>query len=291
MLQTLKVAALRSYYRLANWQAWRAANVHATAGALELPGSNGIIHAHLYRGEHAGDRPLVVYFHGGGWVIGDLQTHHAYCTALSRESGASVIAIDYRRAPEHPFPVAQDDCLAAVEAIAERHADFGGDSGALVLAGDSAGGHLALTTALEAGPKVADMIRGLLLTYPAVDHYSVPYPSYVECAKGQVLTSDLMRWFWDTYLAGADPDAAETGRAFPIRSPHLAALPPAIVCTAGHDPLRDEGKALVEALRAAGVSVEFEHYPDAAHGFACSEGPTADHRAWLSRCGEWIAGR
>lgn len=291
MLQTIKVAVLRSYYRFANWQAWRAGNVHDTPGALELTGRAGTVRAHLYRGEHAADRPLVVYFHGGGWVIGDLQTHHAYCTALSRESGASVIAVDYRRAPEHPFPAAQDDCLAAVDAIAQRHADFGGDSGGLILAGDSAGGHLALSVALEADAELAARIRGLALTYPVVDHYTQPYPSYVECAKGQVLTSDLMRWFWDTYLAGADPDGADTRRAFPIRSPHLATLPPALVCTAGHDPLRDEGKALVAALQEAGVPVESEHYPDSAHGFACSEGPTEDYAAWLARCSEWIAGR
>lgn len=291
MLQSLKVAVLRSYYRFANWQAWRTDNVHDAPGALELPGSGGTVSAHLYRGEHAADRPLVVYFHGGGWVIGDLQTHHAYCTALARESGASVIAVDYRRAPEHPFPAAQDDCLAAVAAIAERHADFGGDSGGLILAGDSAGGHLALSSALEAEPGLFEKIRGLILTYPVVDHYSAAYPSYVECAKGQVLTSDLMRWFWDTYLAGADPNAAETRRAFPIRSPRLATLPPALVCTAGHDPLRDEGKALVEALRQGGVEVDSEHYPDSAHGFACSEGPTDDYHTWLRACGRWIAER
>lgn len=291
MLQPLKVALLRAYYRFANWRAWRAGNVHDTPGALELTGPDGTVRAHLYRGEHAADRPLVIYFHGGGWVIGDLQTHHAYCTALARESGASVIAVDYRRAPEHPFPAAQDDCLAAVHAICERHADFGGDSGGLILAGDSAGGHLALSTALAADAELAAQIRGLVLTYPVVDHYSQAYPSYVECATGQVLTSDLMRWFWDTYLAGADPEAAGTQRAFPIRSLHLASLPPALVCTAGHDPLRDEGKALVAALEDAGVRVELEHYPESAHGFACSEGPTDDYRAWLTRCSEWIAGR
>jgi acetyl esterase len=289
MLQTLKVATLRSWYRFANWRAWRAANVHDDVGAIELPASGGPLRAHIYRGTQAQDRPMILYFHGGGWVIGDLQTHHAYCSALCRASGATLLAVDYRRAPEHPFPAAQDDSLAAMRLVLERLDDFGPGNGRIVLAGDSAGGHLALCTALAADASLAPQIQGLVLTYPVVDHYSVPYPSYVDCARGQALTSDLMRWFWNTYLAGADPDAAATQRAFPIRSNRLAALPPVLLCTAGRDPLRDEGMALVEALRSAGVGVEHEHYADSEHGFACSLGPTADYAHWLKRCGDWVA--
>jgi acetyl esterase len=291
MLQSLRVGGLRLYYRFANWQAWRAANVHDDPGGLELATGNGPIRAHLYRGEHARGRPLVIYFHGGGWVIGDLQTHHAYCGALAASSGANVIAIDYRRAPEHPFPAAQDDALAAVRAIVERHDDFGTTGAGLVLAGDSAGGHLALCTALEADDELRQQLRGLVLTYPVVDHYTQAYPSYVDCAKGQTLTSSLMRWFWDTYLAGASADATATQRAFPIRSNALGSLPPVIACTAGKDPLRDEGMALVEKLREAGVDTSYEHYPDSEHGFACSLGPTDDYNAWLKLVSNWIAER
>ncbi len=233
----------------------------------------------------------MVYFHGGGWVIGDLQTHHAYCQALCDASGASVIAIDYRRAPENPYPIAQDDCLAASQAIAERHRDFGQDNGHLVLAGDSAGGHLALCTALDANGVLKDRLKGLVLTYPVVDHYTQPYPSYVDCATGQTLTTALMGWFWNSYLGGQDPEAEATQRAFPIRSKALAELPPSILCTAGRDPLRDEGMAMVEALREAGVETDYEHYGDSEHGFACSMGPSEDYQAWLKRCGEWIARR
>lgn len=289
--QALRVGFYRRYYRFSNWRAWRAASVRDTPGAIELPCGEEQLRAHLYRGATAGKHPLVIYFHGGGWVLGDLQTHHHYCQALSEASGASVIAVDYRRAPEHAFPTAQDDCLAAAIAIAERHLDFGADDGRLILAGDSAGGHLALCTALAADEALAARLCGLVLTYPVVDHYSQPYPSYTDCATGQTLTSALMRWFWDTYLADADPDAPATQRAFPIRSTQLASLPPVLLCTAGRDPLRDEGMAMVEALRDAGVDTEHEHYANAEHGFACSLGPSGDYRAWLARCAGFIGGR
>ncbi|MEE4278666.1 MAG: alpha/beta hydrolase [Halieaceae bacterium] len=291
VLNSLKAGALRNYHRFSTWRAWHAANVHDDVGAVELPGPVGPIGGHLYRGAEAADRPLILYFHGGGWVIGDLQTHHAYCSALSRASGASVIAIDYRRAPEHPFPAAQDDCLAAATLLAERHSDFGPDNGRIVLAGDSAGGQLALCTALEAPDTLRRSLGGLLLTYPVVDHYSQPYASYTDCATGQTLSSALMRWFWDTYLAGADPAATATQRGFPIRSAQIAGLPPVILCTAGRDPLRDEGMAMVESLLDAGVPVDYAHYGDAEHGFACTMGPGQDYEDWLERCAAWIRDR
>ena len=291
MLQSLKVGFYRRFYRLSSWQAWRAPSVHDEPGGLELPTAQGPIRAHLYTGAQASERPLLVYFHGGGWVIGDLQTHHAYCRALSAASGATLIAIDYRRAPEHPFPAAQDDCLAAAGAIAERLTDFGPDNGGIVLAGDSAGGQLALSTALAADGELRERLRGMILTYPVVDHYTRPYPSYEDCATGQTLTSALMRWFWDSYLAGASPEDPATQRAFPIRSDSLAQLPPTLLCTAGRDPLRDEGMAMLEALRAAGVPTDYEHYADSEHGFACSMGPGDDYQAWLTRCADWVSQR
>jgi acetyl esterase len=289
MLRAFKVSAARSYYRFSHWRAWRAANVHADVGAVEFPGPDGPIDGHLYRGASAADRPLIVYFHGGGWVIGDLQTHHAYCAAVCQASGASVVAIDYRRAPDHPFPAAQDDCLAAAALLAERHGDFGPGNGRIVLAGDSAGAHLALCTALEAPPALHARLSGLVLTYPVVDHYSTAYPSHEDCATGQTLTTALMRWFWDCYLDGIDPRADSTARALPIRSAALDTLPPTILCTAGRDPLRDEGMAMVEALRDAGVEVQYEHYGDSEHGFACSMGPSTDYEDWLGKCAKWIA--
>ena len=284
----LKTSVYRGLYRFQNWRAWRAPSVrrevddHVRLGEPPIP-------AQVYRGSAAAERVLLVYFHGGGWVIGDLQTHHAYCRALSAASGASLIAVDYRRAPEHCFPAAQDDCLAATRAIAARQEEFGASRGGLILAGDSAGGHLALCTALAAEPTLRARLQALVLTYPVLDHYSASYPSYEECATGQGLTRALMRWFWDSYLGDSDPRAETTRRAFPIRSAALGELPPTLLCTAGRDPLRDEGLALVEALRRADVATDYEHYPDAEHGFACSMGPGADYRHWLQRCAGWIA--
>lgn len=291
MLTRLRAWFLRLWYRYMNWRAWRAPNVHDSQGAVELPGAVGPIRGHFYRGPHAEERPLVIYFHGGGWIIGDLQTHHAYCTALSEASGASVIAVDYRRAPEHPFPAAQDDALAAVREVAARQADFGGSNGGIILAGDSAGGQLALATALEADDTLMARLRGVIATYPVVDHYTRGHASYVECARGQALTASLMYWIWDTYLAGADPEAAATQRAFPIRSPALERLPPVLLCTAGRDPLRDEGRAMIDRLREVGVATEFEHFPDSEHGFASSLGLTEDYATWLSRCANFITDR
>lgn len=291
MLQRLKVGLFRRYYRFSARQAWHAPDVHSSPGFLELPTSAGPLRGHLYRGEQSSERPLVIYFHGGGWVIGDLQTHHAYCQALCDASGATLIAVDYRLAPEHRFPTAQDDCLAAATAIAERLSDFGPNNGSVVLAGDSAGGQLSLSTALAAEKVLREAIVGMILTYPVVDHYTRPSPSYVDCARGQALTSDIMRWFWDSYLGDTDPEDAGTQRAFPIRSTALNTLPPALLCTAGRDPLRDEGMAMADALRDAGVAVEQEHYPDSEHGFACSMGPTEDYKAWLARCASWVAER
>ena len=291
MLQTLKVALMRFYYRFENWRAWRTSNVDGAAKAMQLRTAQGLINARLYPGERAAERPLVLYFHGGGWVIGDLRTHHPYCLRLASQSGCTVIAVDYRRAPAQPFPAAQDDCLAAARAVVEQRGDFGPSNGSLVLAGDSAGGHLSICTALQADRTLREALGGLLLSYPVLDHYSQPYDSYVSCARGQALTSDLMRWFWDCYLGAVDPQSDEAQRAFPIRSEQLAGLPPTLICTAGRDPLRDEGQALAQRLREAGVALRSEHYPDSEHGFACSMGPTRDFRAWLDCCAEWLAAR
>ena len=127
-----------------------------------------------------------------------------------------------------------------------------------------------------------------MLTYPVVDHYTGNYPSYVECAKGQALTTPIMHWFWDHYLGGVDPHGEAASRAYPIRSALLNILPPAILCTCGRDPLRDEGIALNDKLEAAGVSVEYRHYPESEHGFACSMGDTSDYRDWLESCAEFV---
>jgi acetyl esterase len=297
-LTAAKAAFLRRYYRFATARAWHGSDVHAEPGALQLPTSAGPVRAHLYRGEAAAERPLIVYFHGGGWVIGDLQTHHPFCTALSAATGCSVVSVDYRLAPEHPYPAALDDCLAVCRWLQLQLADLGPSNGRLLLAGDSAGGNLAAGCALQlatersASPTGDDnppaALCGAVLLYPVTDHYSAEPPSYTERATGQALTRKLMVWFWDTYLAGRSVDDPAVAAALPLRSCALHTLPPCLVVTAGHDPLRDEGIAFAERAAAAGAAVTHHHYAEAEHGFACGMGMTADARKVLAQITAWL---
>jgi len=208
--------------------------------------------------------PVLVYFHGGGWVIGDLETHDVLCRQLTAEAGVSVIAVDYRLAPEHKFPAAADDAWAATRWIAAHAAELGVDADRLAVGGDSAGGNLAAVVALLAreagGPRIALQI----LLYPVTDLVSESQ-SYADLADGYMLTRDSMRWFRAQYLA-KEQDAADW-RVSPLRAPSLAGLPPALVVTAGYDPLRDEGEAYARRLREAGVSVDAVSFGGMIHGF------------------------
>jgi acetyl esterase len=288
MLQTIKVWALRRCYRFISARAWRGETSGIHWGALEIPSPSGPIHGRLYNA--GADRPLIVYLHGGGWVIGDLDTHHPFCLALSESAGCTLIAVDYRLAPEHPFPAATDDCLIAVHWIMAHLGDFGPCNSRLVVAGDSAGGNLTACTCLDLEEPLRQRLAGALILYPAVDRYDAGFASYVERATTQLLTSDLVRWFWDTYLGDRDRHSAGAERAFPLRSENLAVMPPTLLVTAEFDPLRDEGIAFAEKLRQAGVAVTYRHFDKAAHGFACSEGPGEAHRSLMRDITEWLAG-
>jgi acetyl esterase len=289
LLQAIKVAGLRIYYRISNAMAWRG---HVNPGPfinLQIPVGAESIGARLYNNALAGMKPLIVYIHGGGWVIGDLQTHHPFCQALSAASGCSVIALDYRLSPQHIFPAAQDDCLAATRWIAQHATQLATSNSRLVIAGDSAGGTLATCTCLELDAASREKILGQVLIYPAAEHYSAGYASYVERATGQMLTTRLMHWFWDTYLGGLLPTDASAQRAFPLRATTLASLPATLLVTAEKDPLRDDGKAYAAALQQAGVAVTHAHFASAEHGFACSQGPHADFRDFMQRLTTWLA--
>lgn len=285
MLQTLKVFLLRKFYRFASTHVWKGHTKDKPYSTLQASGPDGPIAVRAYPQDSGADKPLIVYFHGGGWVIGDLDTHHPICQRLSDECGCTLISVDYRLAPEHPFPAAQDDALAATQWIAQHSGELGPSNGEIILAGDSAGGHLAIVTALELPESLRPSVVGNIAIYPVTDHYSDEKASYSEKGKGYALSKNLMVWFWDIYMAG---DTKPPDRALPLRSQSLSKLPRSMVITAEHDPLRDEGKAYAEALQVAGVEVAYSHYPDAQHGFAGGQGPIADCELLVTEINHWI---
>jgi acetyl esterase len=229
--------------------------------------SAGGVPVRLYRPPGVPDStrlPVLVFFHGGGWVIGDLDTHDTLCRQLTAGAGISVIAVDYRLAPEHKFPAAADDAWAATTWIVAHAAELGVDASRLAVGGDSAGGNLAAVVALQArdagGPKIA--LQALL--YPVTD-VGAETQSYRDLADGYMLTRDGMRWFIAHYLG--KPGDAENWRASPIRATSFDGVAPALIVTAGYDPLRDEGDAYAQKLRAAGVNVDHVSFGGMIHGF------------------------
>jgi acetyl esterase len=231
---------------------------------LAIPGPAGSIPARLYRPASDGALPLLVYFHGGGWVIGSLETHDDVCRDLAAQSGCAVLSIDYRLAPEHRFPAAAEDCYAATRWAAANGAALGIDPARLAVGGDSAGGNLAAVTALMARDQHGPALRFQLLIYP-VTCGRMDSPSIHENAEGYLLTRDAMVWFWGHYA----PAMADRERPYasPLRAADLRGLPPALVITAEFDPLRDEGEAYAKRLKEAAVPVTLHRYDGQIHGF------------------------
>ena len=209
--------------------------------------------------------PCVVFFHGGGWVLGDIDTHDAVCRQLASATDATIVSVDYRLAPEAPFPAALDDCHAAVQWVRENADKLNIDATRLAVAGDSAGGNLAASVCLKTKTEGKDDICFQLLIYPVTD-YNFDTPSYEENAEGYMLTRDMMRWFWHHYV-GHDESEGKNPLASPLQASDLRGLPPAFVMTAEFDPLRDEGEAYAQALQAAGVETEMKRYNGMIHGF------------------------
>lgn len=232
--------------------------------AIDLPGRS--LPARLYLPERGGTPPaLVVFYHGGGWVIGTLETHDATARALARASGAAVLSVGYRLAPETPFPGPLDDCHEAL-VWAQVHAeDLGIDGSRLAVAGDSAGGNLAAAVAIRARDAGGPALRHQLLIYPVADA-DFTRPSYRENGGGAYfLSTAMMEWFWRQYVGDRLGDAIDGATV--LRTPNLAGLPPASLFMAEFDPLRDEGIAYAEALLAAGNEVYSEVAPGMIHGF------------------------
>jgi acetyl esterase len=229
-----------------------------------VPGPAGALPIRIYTPNGA-PRGVLVYFHGGGWVIGDLETHDVLCRQLTAGAGIAVVAVDYRLAPEHKFPAAADDALTATRWVAAHAGELGVDTARLAVGGDSAGGNLAAVVSLMARDQGGPPLAMQVLLYPVTD-VAAEAQSYTDFADGFMLTRDSMRWFIAHYLSGRR-DATDW-RVSPLRAPSLAGVAPALVVTAGFDPLRDEGDAYARKLREAGVRVDAVCYGGMIHGFA-----------------------
>jgi len=216
----------------------------------------------VYRPVKSEKLPALVYFHGGGWTIGDIDTHDTLCRELALGARCVVASVDYRLAPEYPFPAAVDDCFAATRYVAENAAKL--NIGAIAVGGDSAGGNLAATVSLLARDAGGPPIAFQLLIYPATDQ-RLATASHRRNAQGYLLTRDAIDYFRRAYLPN-EKDWTDW-RASPLLAESHASLPPALVITAGYDPLLDEGRAYAERLKSAGVSVDYREYADMVHGF------------------------
>ena len=260
---TLSVAEARRFYRERRHITQPEPPPIDTVRALTAEGPHGPIPLRLYRhGEGSSPRPVLVYFHGGGWVIGDLDTHDTLCRQLALASGCVVVSVDYRMGPEHPFPAAVDDACAATRWVAAQAAALGLDAARLAVGGDSAGGNLAAVVSLALRGELPLAFQ--LLIYPATDQHRT-HESHRRNAQGYLLTADTMTWFHDHYIT--DPAHDNDWRASPLLHPDLSGLPPALVLTAGYDPLRDEGVAYAQRLSESGVRATLVSFERQIHGF------------------------
>ena len=241
-----------------------------------IPGPGGEIPIRVYLPEGASPFPAYVYFHGGGWVIGNLETSDQSCRLITNRSGCAVVSVDYRLAPEHRYPAAADDCYAALEWVAAHGAEIGVDPNRLAVGGDSAGGNLAAVVAQMARDKDGPAIGLQVLNYP-VTNCDFTTPSYTDNAEGFGLGRQAMEYFWQQYLAS--PAQGTEPYASPAQATELSGLPPALVLTAEFDPLRDEGEAYAHALQTASVPVTCTRYDGLIHGFLGQTHavPEADH--------------
>jgi acetyl esterase len=255
---------------------------------LDIPAPHGTIPARVYTPTKLrktdGLAPCLVFFHGGGWVIGDLETHDVVCRKLAQEGELIVISVDYRLAPEHRFPAAVDDAINSTKWIAANAGKLGIDASRLMVGGDSAGGNLAAVVSLAARDGNGPRIAGQALIYPATD-FSRKHPSHREPETSILLTHSVIGWFADNYLGGAD---INDWRASPARAKTLAGLPPAYVLTAGADPLRDEGDEYAKRLKEAGVAVTYRHFAGQFHGFFTMGKLLQQANVAASEIGVWL---
>jgi acetyl esterase len=285
---TLSAAEARRLYKETRRALYPPVPAVEAVRELAAPGPAGPIPLRLYRGLGTAAEtslPLLVYFHGGGWTVGDLDTHDIVCRTLANRARCAVIAVDYRMGPEHKFPAAVEDCVAATRWAAGQAAALGVDAARIAVGGDSAGGNLATVAAITLRDAGGPPLVFQALAYPATDQ-RMDLPSHTRFAQGYLLTRDNMLWYRGNYLAPADYD---DWRASPLRAADLARLPPAHILTAGYDPLRDEGRAYSDRLVAAGVPVLYECFEGMAHGFITMGGAVAAANHALYRLGQSLA--
>jgi acetyl esterase len=264
---TLGVADARRFYRDRRSFTQPAPPDVAEVRNLEASGPNGVIALRLYRPsatQAAEVLPVLVYFHGGGWVIGDLDTHDTLCRSLSNQARCAVVSVDYRMGPEHRFPAAVNDCIAATRWVHDAAAQLGIDSTRLAVGGDSAGGNLAAVVSIDARDHPGPRIVFQLLIYPATNQHR-DAPSHAQNGQGYLLTRDTMDYFAGHYFA--DKAQYDDWRASPLLHPDLSNLPPSLIVTAGYDPLRDEGAEYAQRLTQAGNRASYVNFPRQIHGF------------------------
>src|SRR5579863_5266233 len=252
---------------------------------LSIPSTAGNVPARLYASGRDGLRPALVYFHGGGFVFGNLDTHDAVCRAIAKESGAVVISVDYRLAPEHKFPAAVDDSYAATVWVAANAARLGIDSSRIAVGGDSAGGNLATVVAMRCRDAGGPALASQLLLYPVTDVSSFETGSHREFGEGYFLTRAAMDWFTGHYVGSKE--LARSPEVSPLLATNLRGLPPALVITAEFDPLRDEGEVYARRLEQAGVPVTISRYPGMIHGFISMRGVLAGGRQAIQEAAEF----
>ena len=250
-----------------------------------LPGPGGQISYRLYSPAPDRTLPALLYVHGGGWVVGDLDTHDSVCRALARRAECVVLALDYRLAPENPFPAAVEDAWAGLNWLRDHAADLGADPGRIAVGGDSSGGNLSAVLAQRARDRDGPKLAAQVLIYPVTD-CDFDTASYRDAATGYGLTRDSMLWYWNQYL----PDEARrvSPEASPLRAADLGGLPPALVITCKLDPLASEGAAYAEALRSAGVRVEHVNEPDMIHGYIRMNGVVSRARKSWDDCARFL---
>ena len=291
MLEMLKIRALRALIvPVVNLRWFGKRATRMATRMTQVPVQDGTIKARIYTPEGKGPFPVILFMHGGGWVGCNLDTHDPLCRDLCVTSGHVIVSIDYRLAPEYPFPIPPQDCIAALAWIRNQGAMLNADMDRLTICGDSAGGNLAAVLAIQARDRYPGLVKGQVLIYPATDHAGADWPSYTEFATGHELDIKTFRWLWQLYLRNSPLlKAGETQHdlATPLHVKDLGRLPPAFVTTAEYDLLRDEGLAYAERLKAAGNEVLHKRYPAQEHGYVGGR-PSAAHTETIADIANWL---